>query len=221
MNLGACMRKIRTLYTWLELPEDATKEQIKKAYRTLAKQHHPDRGGDPELFSKISEAHTVLMDNERRIKYDKKIRETRLRVRLENIRDNAFSKLKEMWDYEEQVYENRRRSEHAEYFEDQDRLEKNWQEQFSQMMQNYRQQETVNSRNLESILRSTDELLTGFAQSGKIKFKGRNLQQDPLELHLQPEIKIPEPARDMLFDLRDTISKAERLVRMFNKLTGE
>ena len=215
------MRKIRTLYTWLEIPEDATKEQIKRSYRTLAKQHHPDRGGDPELFSKISEAHTVLMDDERRIKYDKKIRETRLRVRLENIRDNAFSKLQEMWDYEEQVYENRRGSEHAEYFDDQSRLEKNWQEQFSQMMQDYRSQETVNSQNLESILRSTDELLTGFAQSGKIKFKGRNIQQDPLELHLQPEIKIPEPARDMLFDLRDTISKAERLVRMFNKLTGE
>ena len=215
------MRKIRTLYTWLEIPEDATKEEIKRAYRTLAKQHHPDRGGDPELFSKISEAHTVLMDDERRVKYDKKIRETRLRVKLENIRDNAFSKLKEMWDYEEQVYENRRNSEHADYFEDQDRLEKNWQEQFSQMMQDYRKQETVNSQNLESILRSTDELLTGFAQSGKIKFKGRNLHQDPLELHLQPEIRIPEPARDMLFDLRDTISKAERLVRMFNKLTGD
>ena len=100
------MRKIRTLYTWLEIPEDADKDMIKKAYRQQAMIHHPDRGGDPEIFSKISEAHTVLLDDDRRAKYDKKVRDTRLRVRLEGIRDNAFSKLKEMWEYEEQIYEN-------------------------------------------------------------------------------------------------------------------
>lgn len=215
------MKKIRTLYTWLDIPEDVSKDQIKKAYRAKAMECHPDRGGDPEVFAKISEAHTVLMDDERRAKYDKKVRETRLKLRIEGIKDSAFSKLKEMWEYEEQVDRNRRESPQADYFAEQDRLERDWQEQFSRMMKDYQEQETLNSQNLESILRSTDDLLTSFANSGKIRFKGRSIQQDPLELHIDPEIKIPKQAREVLFDLRDTISKAERLVRMFNKLTGD
>ena len=47
------MREIRTLYTWLEIKEDASLDEIKKAYRDKAKIHHPDRGGDPETFRKI------------------------------------------------------------------------------------------------------------------------------------------------------------------------
>jgi len=215
------MKKIRTLYTWLDIPEDATKDQIKRAYRAKAMECHPDRGGDPEVFSKISEAHTVLMDDERRAKYDKKVRETRLKLKVEGIRDSAFSKLKQMWEYEDEVDQNRRESPQADYFAEQDRLERDWQEQFTKMMKDYQEQETINSQNLESILRSTDDLLTSFANTGKIKFRGRNIQRDPFELHIDPEIKIPKPARDVLFDLRDTISKAERLVRMFNKLTGD
>jgi DnaJ family protein C protein 17 len=215
------MKKIRTLYTWLDIPEDASKDQIKKAYRAKAMDCHPDRGGDPEVFAKISEAHTVLMDDDRRAKYDKKVRETRLKLRIEGIKDSAFSKLKEMWEYEDQVDRNRRESPQSDYFAEQDRLERDWQEQFARMMKDYQEQETLNSQNLESILRSTDDLLTSFANSGKIRFKGRSIQQDPLELHIDPEIKIPKQAREVLFDLRDTISKAERLVRMFNKLTGD
>jgi DnaJ-class molecular chaperone len=34
--------------------------QIKKAFRTAAVKHHPDKGGDPELFKKMSEAYAVL-----------------------------------------------------------------------------------------------------------------------------------------------------------------
>ena len=36
---------------------------IKKAYRKLALQHHPDRGGDPELFLKIQAAFEILEHN--------------------------------------------------------------------------------------------------------------------------------------------------------------
>ena len=154
------MKKIRTLYTWLDIPEDATKDQIKRAYRAKAMECHPDRGGDPEVFSKISEAHTVLMDDERRAKYDKKVRETRLKLKVEGIRDSAFSKLKQMWEYEDEVDQNRRESPQADYFAEQDRLERDWQEQFTKMMKDYQEQETINSQNLESILRSTDDLLT-------------------------------------------------------------
>lgn len=38
----------------------ATQDEIKKAYRNLAKVHHPDKGGDEEHFKKINEAYGVL-----------------------------------------------------------------------------------------------------------------------------------------------------------------
>jgi curved DNA-binding protein CbpA len=215
------MREIRTLYTWLEIAEDATKEQIKRAYRQKAMDCHPDRGGDPTVFAKISEAHTVLMDDERRLKYDKRVRKVRLQVRLEAMRDDAYSKLKEMWEYEEQVYQNRRTSEQSDYFAEQERLEKEWQDSFSTLIQDYQKKESINSQNLESILRSTDDLLTSFAKSGKIRFGERRFSQSPIEMKVDPEVNLPGVARDVMLDFRDTIAKAERLVRIFNKLTRE
>ena len=45
----------------LELPPNATRQQIKRRYRVLAKQHHPDRGGDPRQMQRIIAAYEVLM----------------------------------------------------------------------------------------------------------------------------------------------------------------
>jgi len=45
----------------LGLPPNATPEQIKRRYRNLAKQHHPDRGGDPRQMQKIIAAYEFLM----------------------------------------------------------------------------------------------------------------------------------------------------------------
>ena len=45
----------------LGLPPNATPQQIKRRYRTLAKQHHPDRGGDPHQMQKIIAAYELLM----------------------------------------------------------------------------------------------------------------------------------------------------------------
>jgi DnaJ-domain-containing protein 1 len=44
----------------LGLPANATPDQIKRRYRYLAKQYHPDRGGDPQQMQKIIAAYTVL-----------------------------------------------------------------------------------------------------------------------------------------------------------------
>ena len=41
-------------YKTLGVQENATDGEIKKAYKKLAMQHHPDKGGDAELFKKIS-----------------------------------------------------------------------------------------------------------------------------------------------------------------------
>ena len=58
------------LYQELELQPNCSQEDIKRQYRTLAHQHHPDRGGDAERFKRISLAYEVLSDVDRRAKYD-------------------------------------------------------------------------------------------------------------------------------------------------------
>lgn len=47
-------------YETLGIERSATESEIKKAYRKLALKHHPDRGGDEEMFKTITEAHDVL-----------------------------------------------------------------------------------------------------------------------------------------------------------------
>ena len=57
-------------YELLGVKKDATADEIKKAFRKLARKHHPDAGGDEEKFKQISEAYEVLSDKEKRTQYD-------------------------------------------------------------------------------------------------------------------------------------------------------
>lgn len=57
-------------YRILGVPFYASQEEIHQAYRLLAKEHHPDRGGDSEEFKKISSAYKVLSNSIRRAEYD-------------------------------------------------------------------------------------------------------------------------------------------------------
>jgi hypothetical protein len=57
-------------YTELDVPFDASLETIKQRYRTLAQMHHPDKGGDEELFKRIKLAYEILSDPIRRKQYD-------------------------------------------------------------------------------------------------------------------------------------------------------
>lgn len=66
--------KFQDYYETLGVGRDATAEQIRKAYRTLARKHHPDvNQGDKsseEKFKRINEAYEVLKDPEKRQRYD-------------------------------------------------------------------------------------------------------------------------------------------------------
>lgn len=57
-------------YQILGVDENATQEDIKKTYRKLAMEHHPDKGGDEEKFKKISEAYDILGDENKKTQYD-------------------------------------------------------------------------------------------------------------------------------------------------------
>jgi DnaJ-domain-containing protein 1 len=50
----------------LGLPPTATPQQIKRRYRSLAKQYHPDRGGDQRQMQKIIAAYELLMKDQQR-----------------------------------------------------------------------------------------------------------------------------------------------------------
>ena len=47
------------LYARLGVSNSAEEGEIKRAYRALALKHHPDKGGDAELFKSLSEAYAV------------------------------------------------------------------------------------------------------------------------------------------------------------------
>jgi curved DNA-binding protein len=61
-------------YSILGLDKSATQEDIKRSYRKLASQHHPDKGGDTSKFQQIQEAYSVLGDAEKRREYDNPVR---------------------------------------------------------------------------------------------------------------------------------------------------
>lgn len=68
------MAEKRDYYQALGVPRDASPDDIRRAYRRLAKQYHPDVNRDPkaeERIKEINEAYAVLSDEERRGAYDR------------------------------------------------------------------------------------------------------------------------------------------------------
>ena len=75
-------------YTQLDISLDASLEEIKQRFRTLAHMHHPDKGGDEEVFKSIKLAYEILMDPIRRKQYD-----LTGDAEIANIRDEAVTNI--------------------------------------------------------------------------------------------------------------------------------
>ena len=61
---------MKNYYDILGVSEDASSEQIKKAFKDIAKKEHPDRGGDEARFKEANEAYDTLKDAKKRQEYD-------------------------------------------------------------------------------------------------------------------------------------------------------
>lgn len=61
---------MKDAYQTLGVLRDASPEEIKRAYRKLAAQHHPDKGGDTAKFQEIQTAYETLTDPQKRSQHD-------------------------------------------------------------------------------------------------------------------------------------------------------
>ncbi len=231
------MREVRTAYTWLGIEENATQDEIKKAWREAAKKHHPDRGGDEQKFQKMKSSYECLIDPAKRVKYDFKIKKVKMKEKLRSTQRRAASAFENFWQQQvqeeeeyqrrreqarkeqEQVNNNRQSSEYSSYFSDQEKAEREWRKEYDAMLEGYWEEQST-SVGVEKVLHSTDEILASILSDGIVRVGKKKFEKNPVSVGVDTEVKVEGKAKEIVEDLRDSILKAERLVRIFNKFTG-
>ena len=182
-------------------------------------------------------SYECLIDPIKRRKYDLKIKKVRLQERLRSTQVKAAAAFQGFWQQQEnegkeyqrrreesrkeqeKVNQNRTESEHSSYFAAQERSEREWRKEYDAMMENYWEEQKT-SVGVEKVLHSTDELLHSILSDGIVRMGKQKIERDPVSVGIDTEVKVDGKAREVVEDLRDSILKAERLVRMFNKFTG-
>jgi DnaJ-class molecular chaperone len=86
----------KNYYALLGVSKESTEKEIKKTYYKLSFTHHPDKGGDGEVFAEITEAYEVLTDN--REEYDKRSRFGSKYDESLELLDYEFDHYKKGWD---------------------------------------------------------------------------------------------------------------------------
>jgi curved DNA-binding protein CbpA len=117
------------LYDVLSLENDCIKTDIKAAYIDLVKKHHPDKGGDADMFELITHAFNVLFNDDTRSEYDKL---TRLEQQTSNdyedlaqsSRNYAESQTGNMTEEEKEIKKTAAQIEFDKSFEDMDKKHK-------------------------------------------------------------------------------------------------
>ena len=61
---------MKNYYDMLDISESASNKEIKQAFKKLAKEHHPDRGGDTTKFKEANEAYDTLKNPSKKQEYD-------------------------------------------------------------------------------------------------------------------------------------------------------
>jgi 2-C-methyl-D-erythritol 2,4-cyclodiphosphate synthase len=79
-------------YKVLEIPRNASQDEIQMAYRRLVKEHHPDKkGGDSVRIKEINEAYETLKNPNKRLRYDllNPVEEEETEINLEGLEESA------------------------------------------------------------------------------------------------------------------------------------
>lgn len=80
-------------YEILQLDKKCNQDDIKKSYRKLALQYHPDRNKEPgseEKFKKISESYEILSDPQKKYEYDNKTNIVRTNINPHDLFNSFF-----------------------------------------------------------------------------------------------------------------------------------
>ncbi|SCO61533.1 DnaJ protein, putative [Plasmodium berghei] len=101
----------KSLYSYLDLPYNCSKYEIKKAYKDKIKIHHPDKGGDIKQFLEIKLSYDILIDEKKRKMYDKYGNTILELLMSENFNDYNISSDEKNYETEKEDEENEEKGE--------------------------------------------------------------------------------------------------------------